>query len=306
MKYGLLVGRSLARRDRLIANLAKFTPFEHAGKRIEKYLQAEVAADGVAAILEHLCMCGSIPEGLEHDSTEEKVYSKYTDALLTITFAQMGFSAATLEERADSADVLVKAVSYSFVADAKAFRLSRTAKNQKDFKIETMDKWRGACDYAVVVAPIFQLPTKKSQIYEQAIRRKVCLLSYAHLRAMLRVHSKHSLNQTDIELVLRAVVVAPGAIGTSDKDAGVYWKALNLALGHGHRQLSALLEEEAVIEKESVEGLKAQEIASLDAVETSIRSLTHGQAVDELIRARKLRERKEQIEGVESNDLLGK
>ena len=35
-------------------------------------------------------------------------------------------------------------ITYSLVADAKAFRLSRTAKNQKDFKVQAMDglAWR--------------------------------------------------------------------------------------------------------------------------------------------------------------------
>lgn len=56
-----------------------------------------------------------------------------------------------LTERADAADVEVVCDSYSFVADAKVFRLSRTAKNQKDFKVQAMDGWRNTKDFAMVV-----------------------------------------------------------------------------------------------------------------------------------------------------------
>ncbi len=57
---------------------------------------------------------------------------------------------------------------YSFVADAKAFRLSRTAKNQKDFKVQAMDDWKHSKTYAMVVCPVYQLLTRTSQIYQQA------------------------------------------------------------------------------------------------------------------------------------------
>ncbi len=59
---------------------------------------------------------GIIPESLEHDST-------------------LVLKSAVIKARADSADVLAESQihGYSLAADAKAFRLSRTAKNQKDF-----------------------------------------------------------------------------------------------------------------------------------------------------------------------------
>jgi hypothetical protein len=43
----------------------------------------------------------------------------------------------------------------SAIADAKAFRLSRTAKNQKDFKIQAMDSWKRGKPFAMVVCPIY-------------------------------------------------------------------------------------------------------------------------------------------------------
>jgi type II restriction enzyme len=90
-------------------------------------------------LLDHLRLCGNIPESYAHDSSEEKLYSKYTDCLLSEIFKFIGLRSIILKERSDTADVEAFAKNYSFVADAKSFRLSRTAKNQKDFKIQAMD-----------------------------------------------------------------------------------------------------------------------------------------------------------------------
>ena len=78
---------------------------------------------------------GIIPESLTHDSTEEKLFSKASDFVLSRAFRELGLKSVVIKARADSADVLAESQihGYSLAADAKAFRLSRTAKNQKDF-----------------------------------------------------------------------------------------------------------------------------------------------------------------------------
>lgn len=79
------------------------------------------------------------------------------------------------------------------VADAKCFRLSRTAKNQKDFKVANLSSWRGAeNEYAVLVAPYYQYPQKSSQIYSKALENNVCLLSWEHLAILLECGVKES------------------------------------------------------------------------------------------------------------------
>ena len=88
-----------------------------------------------------------------------------------------------IRERGDSADVLARSpiYGYTLVADAKAFRMSRTAKNQKDFKVAALSGWRRDAEYAILCSPYFQYPFTKSQIYAQAIQNNVCLLSWEHL-----------------------------------------------------------------------------------------------------------------------------
>lgn len=141
---------------------------------------------------------GTIPENIVHDSTEEKLYSKASDIVLARCFRFLGMDAKELDERADSADILAestKGYQYSLVADAKCFRLSRTAKNQKDFKVSNLSDWRGSeNEYAVLVAPYFQYPQNKSQIYSKALEHNVCLMAWEHIALLLEYEVKETEN----------------------------------------------------------------------------------------------------------------
>ena len=132
-----------------------------------------------------LLECGIIPELLEHDSSEEKLWAKYCDILLAQTWTHLSIPAEVLRARGDSADVFGRTHNCSIVGDAKAFRLSRTAKNQKDFKVQALDDWRKSNTYACLVSPLYQYPQRASQIYGQAIERNVTLLSHTHLKFLL-------------------------------------------------------------------------------------------------------------------------
>ena len=158
-------------------NAAANMNFEDASARVEECINLDTE------FIETLKQIGTIPESLEHDSTEEKLFSKASDAVLSRAFREIGLKSTVLKERGDSADVLAESPihGYTLVADAKAFRMSRTAKNQKDFKITALSGWRKDADYAVLCAPYFQYPSKSSQIYVQAVDHNVCLLSWEHL-----------------------------------------------------------------------------------------------------------------------------
>ena len=128
-----------------------------------------------------------IPEDIAHDSSEEKLYSKTSDILFAKALECMNLEVGVLRERADSADIIARSKyhGYSLVGDAKVFRLSRTAKNAKDFKVDSMAKWRGNNDFSVLVCPYFQYPTKTSQIYKEALNGNVMLFSWEWLYVML-------------------------------------------------------------------------------------------------------------------------
>lgn len=122
---------------------------------------------------------GTIPEDIEHDSSEEKLYTKTSDVLFAKALELMNFEVGVLRERADSADIIARSKyhSYSFVGDAKAFRLSRTAKNAKDFKVDAMVHWKGTNDFSVLVCPYYQYPKSQSQIYKEALNGNIALFS---------------------------------------------------------------------------------------------------------------------------------
>ena len=130
---------------------------------------------------------GSIPEDIGHDSSEEKLYAKVSDIVLAKCFQELGLKASVNKERANCADVFAKSQfhDYSLVGDAKSFRLSRTAKNQKDFKVKSMADWKGNNDYSVLVCPYYQYPKSKSQIYGQALDDNVTLFSWEYLSILL-------------------------------------------------------------------------------------------------------------------------
>lgn len=151
--------------------------FETASKLLEEYIVDDTDFIGT------LKQIGTIPETIIHDSTAEKLFSKASDAVLSRAFREVGLKSTVLKGRNNSADVLAESPvhGYTLVADAKAFRLSRTAKNQEDFKVSALSGWRKDADYAVLCSPYFQYPSKHSQIYAQALDHNVCLLSWEHL-----------------------------------------------------------------------------------------------------------------------------
>jgi hypothetical protein len=176
---------------------------------------------------------------LEHDSSEEKLWAKFCDILLAHAWTYLSIPARVLRARGDSrencpcgttfsADVFGETSDYTIVGDAKAFRLSRTAKNQKDFKIRALDDWRKSNTYACrencpcgttfsLVSPLYQYPKRSSQIYQQAIERNVTLLSYTHLRFLL----DHYRGQ-DLSPLWRLGKALP-----KSKNAQQYWEAVD-------------------------------------------------------------------------------
>ncbi len=74
-------------------------------EKVERELAQEIKEQGIDSLLGHLRLCGAIPEKYGHDTSEEKLYSKYTDVVISQAFFWMGFSCLVLKERADAADV---------------------------------------------------------------------------------------------------------------------------------------------------------------------------------------------------------
>lgn len=293
---------ALNRRIYWIAELGKLSgSFGDDSTRMIEELRAEVKKDGGEALLDHLRMCGAVPEQYGHDSSEEKLFSKYTDAVVSEALAAMGLRSALINTRADAADVQARARHYSLVADAKAFRLSRTAKNQKDFKVQAMDGWRNGLDYAVLICPIYQMPTRTSQIYQQSIARNVCILSYSHLAALVALAMRNG--QEAAENGLGNVLKTVSLLHPS-KSAVDYWTGINRSLVGSSAQGHDLWLTEKIASIEALEEVKNESLRYLRAERNRLLGLSHQEALAELIRLAGLDSRITTVERVEHGGLL--
>ena len=241
-------------------------------------LEKEFAEITKTALSSNLLECGIIPELLEHDSSEEKLWAKYCDILLAQTLTHLSIPAEVLRARGDSADVFGRTHEYSIVGDAKAFRLSRTAKNQKDFKIQALNDWRKSNTYACLVSPLYQYPRRVSQIYEQAIERNVTLLSYIHLKFLLDYADGKNIDP----------LWCIGSELPTSKNAQQYWEAIDKTACEiaGKSEMSLGDYKQKAIDK--TKQLGKEGIDYWEARITTYKKLSQKEAVARLIKAEKV------------------
>jgi len=294
---------AIKRRNYWVAKIGKLNGnFAANSLEIENDLGSEISKLGTQTLLDHLRLSGNIPESYGHDTSEEKQYSKYTDSLLCFAYKQMGLKSIVITERADVADVEVFARKYSFVADAKAFRLSRTAKNQKDFKIEAMNRWKHGKPYAMVVCPIYQVPSRSSQIYSQAITRSVCVFTYSHLSLLVRYAEEVGKKKAE-DLLLQIFDIIPAMNPT--KSANDYWITINRTMLNHSKSISKLWQDEKIAASESIEIAKKEALIYLASEREKIMRMSHDEALKELIKASKIESKIKIINKISDNGLFG-
>jgi hypothetical protein len=302
MPYEVLTTAAIQRRQYWVQEIAKISgKFGDDSAKVERELIAELKRDGVSALLDHLRLCGAIPEDYGHDSSEEKLYSKYTDALLATAFAHIGLTSLVLTERADSADVEAVAENYALVADAKVFRLSRTAKNQKDFKIEALHGWKRGKPHAMVVCPIYQLPARTSQIYQQAIARNVCIFSYAHLSVL--VEFSDLVGKREAQALLLKILKCAEELNPT-KDSVAYWTCINRAMLNSNTAIRPLWQGEKLATLESIEAAKEEGLTSLAKEREQIMRMSKEEAIRALVVGRNLDGREKVIRSLGDNGIM--
>jgi hypothetical protein len=303
MANQVITQQTIDRRARWLDEIVQISGhFGSDSSRIEIELLKEIESGGCGAILDHLRLAGAIPEHYPHDSSEEKLYSKYTDVFLSASFTHMGLNSVVLSERADAADVEAATTDYVLVADAKAFRLSRTAKNQKDFKIEAMHNWKRGKPFAIVVCPIYQLPNRSSQIYQQAITRTVCIFTYSHLAVLVRLAEATS--QKIALDALHQILTATESLNPS-KEAMPYWYQVNRTMLDTHPCVSELWQEEKIANLESIKSAKEEGLIALARERQRILQMSHDQAIQALIKYKNIEGRTCVVNAVSDSGILG-
>lgn len=293
---------AIRRRQNWISKIGEIEgSFANKAIKLENILEKEVNKIGITALIDHLRLCGNIPEAYGHDTSEEKLYSKYTDSLLCLSYKSIGLKSLVLTERADVADVEAFAKNYSFVADAKAFRLSRTAKNQKDFKVQAMDKWKYGKPYAMVVCPIYQLPSRSSQIYLQAITRNVCIFTYSHLSLLVKYAKEEGKSKAEELLfnVFKTIISL-----NPSKSAIDYWLSLNKMILNYSPIITEIWQAEKIAATESIEIAKLEDLKFLASERAKIMRMSHEEAIRALIKASKIEKKIQIIQSISDNGLF--
>lgn len=234
---------------------------------------------------------GSIPESIPHDSKAEKLFSKASDAVLSKGLRTLGLKSVVVRERSDSADVQAESPihGYTLTADAKAFRLSRTARNQKDYKVTALSGWRRDLNYAVLCAPYFQYPNQASQIYQQSTTENVSLFSWEYL-ALLIKHGIRETQDIDLSNVWNFPALHAREISAADlkkcylRDQDKFFSQY---FSIGDATFASYMESRI----EQLRQRGAIEISYWEDHEAEIRNYSHEQAVEELIKAKKIQQK---------------
>src|SRR5947209_16423327 len=122
-------------RAKIIDTMFKIAQQDDAFEQIERLYSGLTKQE----LSQEIVQVGIMPEVFDHDSSEEKMWSKLSDVILACCLGHLGLKSKVIRTRGNSADVYSTSDDYTLVSDAKCFRLSRTAKNQKDFKIKAID-----------------------------------------------------------------------------------------------------------------------------------------------------------------------
>jgi len=274
-------------RENVIEDVFNFSDEKHAFELLEeKY--GKLTKDMLAR---ELIQVGIMPEIFDHDSSEEKLWSKFSDIILAQSLTFLGLPSEVLRTRGNSADVYSKSKTYTVVSDAKCFRLSRTAKNQKDFKIKALDDWRRQDTYALLVAPLPQYPIDRSQIYPQAFLQNVTLLSYFHLQFLIENGMRGRL-----EKLWRLPEYIKKNYKVEEQRRGyTYWQSVDAVICELTKRSTEVLKDYRRHEIEKIKEIGQEGINYWRSRIESLNKLTREQAVKLLIKAQKIEQKIETI-----------
>ena len=101
MEFSVLTTDDLERRSYWIKTISGLSgDFSVDTSLVEQGISHETEQSGITPLIGHLRFCGAIPEYYDHDSSEEKLYSKYTDIVIHKAYVAIGLESTVLTERA--------------------------------------------------------------------------------------------------------------------------------------------------------------------------------------------------------------
>jgi len=164
-----------------------------------------------------------------------------------------------------------------------------------------MQGWKRGKPYAMVVCPIYQLPTSSSQIYQQATTQNVCVFTYSHLALLLAYSEKEG--KSKAQQLLKKVFETVQTLNPS-KNATDYWLAVNRTILSFSKAVEPLWSIEKGVAAESIAISKEEALTFLALEREKIMQMSHEEALKELIKVHKIESRIKTVGTVSDNGLF--
>jgi type II restriction enzyme len=154
----------------------------------------------------------------------------------------------------------------------------------------------------MVICPVYQLPSRTSQIYQQAGARSVFIGTYTHLSVLTRYAEINSKDNA-IEL-LHKVFKSVEAMNPS-KNANTYWQIVNRTILDYDTDIREIWIEEKKASVESIHISREEALCFLASERERIMKLSKEEAIKEVLKYSKIENKIKAIESVIDNGLLG-
>ncbi len=153
----------------------------------------------------------------------------------------------------------------------------------------------------MIGCPVHQLPTKSSQIYQQASAMNVCTFTYAHLALLVSVSG--AIGRSPVVGLLCDIFKSVTALNPS-KSSSDYWQAINGTMLRSSKAVADQWQVEKMASVESLVIAKENALTYLANERARIMAMSHEQALTALVRALKIQDRIKKIEAISTNGIM--
>ena len=185
-----------------------------------------------------LIVSGFIPDLYSNDSSEETLFTKLVEGLVSEWAVRIGAKGELIKQKASYEDIRITLAGKVVVCDAKSFRLGRSqqAPNAKDFlKLEDIRKWMDR--YPTSIGGLVTYPCKhewtgKSDIYQYCSTKDAptVMLPYKYLAYLL--HYKNNYTPEELTALWDYDTLFPQKL-TKNVPGGnkvAYWRVIDTAI----------------------------------------------------------------------------
>lgn len=153
----------------------------------------------------------------------------------------------------------------------------------------------------MVVCPIYQLPARTSQIYQQAIVRNVCIFSYSHLATLVQFSEAVGTCKAQ-ELLLNILRCSEHLNPT--KDSVEYWTSVNRTMLNSDAAIMPMWQQERAATLESIAAAKEEALTAFACEREQVMRMSREEAISHLIQGRNIDGRERVVRSVSDNGIL--